>query len=57
MKFNLPKTEVEAILKYMQDNNLNCVTVERKEGGIGGLTLVSKDWDSEQEDITDYGSW
>lgn len=56
-KTNLSIDEVRAMLVYMENQNLTNATVEIKKTGIGAIVLISQKWDTEQKDVTNYGSW
>jgi hypothetical protein len=54
----LQKTEIENMLEYIKDNNLDCITIKIDgNSGIGNVILISKELCSEQTDITDYEAW
>jgi len=60
-KFNITLSELENAVEFAKVNGrseFKTVTIEnREDNGIGNNVLISKDWDSEQTDITNYGSW
>jgi len=57
-KFNITLDELEKAVEFARANEGSTVTIEnRDDNGIGNNILISKDWDSEQTDITNYGSW
>jgi hypothetical protein len=58
MKFNITVQALKAALQFAEDKGKQVVTLTISDkSGIGHVLLVSEEWDSKQEDITDYGSW
>lgn len=61
MKFNISLRELIRAIDFAAENGRSehmTITMEvRDKNGIGNNVLVSKDYDGEQKDITDYGSW
>lgn len=57
MKFNITVQELKAALQFAEDNDKQTVTLCLKDAGISHVITVATDWDSKQEDITDYGAW
>lgn len=56
-KTNITKKELENALNYFKENNIDVGTIELKSNPIGSIILISKDYDSEQTNITNYDSW
>jgi len=57
MKTNITRTEIESMLNYFNEHNLEVGTIELIENPIAKILKISKDFDSEQKDISDYSSF
>jgi len=56
-KFNIGISEFEEAVKFAKENNKEVITFEYETNPIGNIFRVSKDWNDEQKDITDYDKW
>ena len=59
-KFNISLSELRALVAYAEtqgDSPFTSVTVTIKDGKIGNVITVAKDWDGVATDVTNYGIW
>ena len=56
-KTNITIEELESAINFAKKLNLEVITIEHISNPIGAVLLVSKDYDSEQVDITCYDRW
>jgi len=56
MKCNISIKEVQAMLDYMKKHNLDVATLAAEDKGFFDHKQISKEWDSEPTNVTDYDS-
>lgn len=56
-KYTISKIELERMLEYCNNNQLDKIVLECNETGIGTAFLVSKEFNTEQTNITYYDNW
>jgi len=55
-KVQLNKSELETILKLLEEKSASKVEIETSSGSGIGITVIAK-IDNEDHDVTDYGCW
>ena len=58
MRVNITIEEIRTLLLFAEKKPEAPVTLHIEDvGGIGNVFQVSKTWDSEKTNITNYGAW